>query len=471
MLGISWQPVPANGAGKVFSSHGWSSERGVLPTAIAVGLRLLALVCLVSGDLSIAAEPLGTSFVYQGRLAESGTAANGQFDFQFELFNAPMAGSPAGPAVVLTGVPVQDGHFRVDLDFGSAFDGSAYWLEVSVRANAVGEFKTLVPRQPIAATPYALFALTPRGEAGPPGPKGDVGPVGPQGEVGPQGPEGPRGETGQPGRHGEMGPPGLKGDAGLIGPQGEPGPPGPIGPQGETGPPGLRGDPGSSVELTPALTALNQTNLVVVCEGDSITDWLHDTNCTVWPCFLKDLSWAAGRSLLFTNFAFYGGVLDGQTNWFYGDPGEAPLHSHGCLQRYPRFVKPLAQKYPGAEKWILLRLPVNDIYPVNFGAWGSALTNYCKLARADGFKVAVINTIPCSSCGPSDVRARNAFLTRCYPVYDKLIDIASLYQSAWKTNLFPDGLHPSAMAAEAEASFINEKMLYGAKMPFLEYPR
>jgi hypothetical protein len=86
--------------------------------------------------------------------------------------------------------------FSVNLDFGEGtFDGTPRWLETEVRAGAsVEEYTTLTPRQPLLASPYALFALSgnegPQGDVGPQGPQGDVGPQGPQGETGPEGPPG-----------------------------------------------------------------------------------------------------------------------------------------------------------------------------------------------------------------------------------------------------------------------------------------
>src|SRR5688572_19091257 len=80
--------------------------------------------------------PLGNSFTYQGKLHLSGVPANGQFDFRFELFDSAGGGpglNPPGPREAL-GVPVTDGIFTVQLDFGAfAFSGHQRWLEVRVK--------------------------------------------------------------------------------------------------------------------------------------------------------------------------------------------------------------------------------------------------------------------------------------------------------------------------------------------------
>ncbi|MCB0006819.1 MAG: hypothetical protein KDE04_10205, partial [Anaerolineales bacterium] len=54
---------------------------------------------------------------------------------------------------------VLDGRFNAGLDFGDVWDGSAYYLEIDVRAGASsGSYETLTPRQPLTPAPYASFA-------------------------------------------------------------------------------------------------------------------------------------------------------------------------------------------------------------------------------------------------------------------------------------------------------------------------
>jgi hypothetical protein len=61
----------------------------------------------------------------------------------------------------VTDVPVSEGYFTAQLDFGSGiFTGDSRWLEIWVRCPAgSGSYTQLLPRQPITATPYALYAL------------------------------------------------------------------------------------------------------------------------------------------------------------------------------------------------------------------------------------------------------------------------------------------------------------------------
>jgi len=120
-------------------------------------LAILAFACLAT-----TAEPLGSAFTYQGQLQQSGSPANGPSDFQFSLWDARAAGTLIGATQTVSAVNVNNGLFTVALDFGLwAFNGDARWLEIGVRAPAgSGQFTVLSPRQPVAATPYALHAAT-----------------------------------------------------------------------------------------------------------------------------------------------------------------------------------------------------------------------------------------------------------------------------------------------------------------------
>jgi hypothetical protein len=124
-----------------------------------------------------------SAFTYQGILSVSNQPANGVFDFQFFLLTSPAGGSQVGPMAAVHDLPVSNGVFTAQLDFGpAAFDGSGRWLEIGVRpGDSTNFFFVLSPRQPVTPAPMALFALN--------------GVPGPQGPVGPQGPPGPPGTT------------------------------------------------------------------------------------------------------------------------------------------------------------------------------------------------------------------------------------------------------------------------------------
>lgn len=123
-------------------------------------IPLLALALLLAAP-SLRAELLGSAITYQGELRVAGLPAEGEFDFQFELFDAASNGVLVGSPVLVEDVPVANGVFSIELDFGfAAFDGDARWLEIGVRDGASsGGYQGLAPRQAVTAAPYALHAV------------------------------------------------------------------------------------------------------------------------------------------------------------------------------------------------------------------------------------------------------------------------------------------------------------------------
>lgn len=115
-----------------------------LMTAV-LGLSLLSVPAQAAPQLP--------DFTYQGRLTQNGAPANGNFNLTFQLFDADGAGLQVGSTVNLPGFPVSDGLFTVSLAFPGAFTGVQLWLQVSV--NGI----PLLPRQAVATTPVAQFAL------------------------------------------------------------------------------------------------------------------------------------------------------------------------------------------------------------------------------------------------------------------------------------------------------------------------
>lgn len=104
----------------------------------------------------------GTAFTYQGRLTAGGGTANGIYDLQFTIYDALSGGNIAGGPLIWTAAPVTNGLFTAGLEFGAGvFNGNARFLEVGVRTNgSASGFVALTPRQPITATPYAIFSST-----------------------------------------------------------------------------------------------------------------------------------------------------------------------------------------------------------------------------------------------------------------------------------------------------------------------
>jgi hypothetical protein len=119
---------------------------------------LLSLALIAEATLTGFAQ--GTAFTYQGRLNNSGNPANGNFDFAFTVFGTNSGGSPITGTITNPSVSVNNGLFTSALDFGSFLTGNPAWLEIGVRSNGNGGFVTLVPRQQLTPTPYAMYANT-----------------------------------------------------------------------------------------------------------------------------------------------------------------------------------------------------------------------------------------------------------------------------------------------------------------------
>lgn len=107
---------------------------------------------------SVAAQ--STAFTYQGKLRDSGSAANGTYDFEFRLFDAQSDGVQVGSTSSKPSVSVVDGVFTVTLDFGAAFTGPDRWIEIAVSPAGAGNFTTLAPRQKLNSTPQSTLAGT-----------------------------------------------------------------------------------------------------------------------------------------------------------------------------------------------------------------------------------------------------------------------------------------------------------------------
>ena len=108
----------------------------------------------------ITATSQTTSFTYQGQLNEAGQPANGNFDFEFALFDAVAGGNQLGSTQTVSSVAVTNGNFAVNLDFGPQFPGANRFIEIRVRQAGGGAYTPLVPRQPVSSSPYSIRSAT-----------------------------------------------------------------------------------------------------------------------------------------------------------------------------------------------------------------------------------------------------------------------------------------------------------------------
>ena len=134
----------------------------LLLTLVVLGVGVLQVASQDGGETQEPLSPLaiaaktGTDFTYQGQLTDNNSPANGNYDFQFALYNALSNGSQVGSTYTRGDVPVKDGLFTVALDFGDVFKGTALYLEIRVRpGTSSGSYDVLTPRQELTAVPYA----------------------------------------------------------------------------------------------------------------------------------------------------------------------------------------------------------------------------------------------------------------------------------------------------------------------------
>ncbi len=120
-----------------------------------ITLALLALLSTINSQLSTALAQ-GTAFTYQGRLNDGANPANGLYDLQFAIYNAPTSGNLQGNLITNNATAVSNGLFTATLDFGNQFPGAGRWLEISARTNGTATFVTLAPRQELTPIPYSI---------------------------------------------------------------------------------------------------------------------------------------------------------------------------------------------------------------------------------------------------------------------------------------------------------------------------
>src|SRR5262245_15374988 len=121
-----------------------------------IRIYLSIIVLLVSIN---AAAAQTTAFIYQGQLTDGANLANGNYDFEFRLFDALSGGTQQGATVQLLSVSVSNGSFAVQLDFGNQFTGANRFLDISVKAASERTFTVLSPRQQVTSNPYAIKSL------------------------------------------------------------------------------------------------------------------------------------------------------------------------------------------------------------------------------------------------------------------------------------------------------------------------
>ena len=155
-----WPSPKGRGKAASCAPSPWPSPKGRGKAARRhfVG-ALFMVLCLFAGASAVFAQT--SSFIYQGRLTDGGTAANGNYDLQFALFDSLSGGTQNGTTQSINTVGVSNGVFTVSLDFGAnSFTGPNRFLEISARLSGAGSFTLLTPRQQVTATPYAIRSVS-----------------------------------------------------------------------------------------------------------------------------------------------------------------------------------------------------------------------------------------------------------------------------------------------------------------------
>ncbi|WP_376692711.1 hypothetical protein [Wenzhouxiangella sp. EGI_FJ10409] len=116
-------------------------------------MRFLLLITILSMTAVPASAQTETTITYQGQLQDAGGPFTGTPGMEFRLFDSLIDGNQIGAATVLSAVPVTDGLFQVELDFGATYESGPLYLEIMVSGN------TLTPRQRIGSAPLAVAAL------------------------------------------------------------------------------------------------------------------------------------------------------------------------------------------------------------------------------------------------------------------------------------------------------------------------
>lgn len=119
-------------------------------------ISLLLASLTISLLLAAGAAAQTTEFSYQGSLTDSNVSANGNFDFEFRIYDAPgnLLSTIQRPNVTVT-----NGIFNVSLDFPTQpFTGGDRFLETLVKPLGSSTFTTLAPRQKVLSSPYAIFS-------------------------------------------------------------------------------------------------------------------------------------------------------------------------------------------------------------------------------------------------------------------------------------------------------------------------
>ena len=137
-----------------------------MPSLTAALLRRTLPTCLAA-SLTLALTPLALTtpseaapISYTGQLLSGGNpVGNSHYDFQFSLYSAATGGTQVGSTITVTSIPVVDGIFYAEPDFGAVALNQTLYLQTAYRQSGGGAYTTQTPRKLIPTTPEADYAL------------------------------------------------------------------------------------------------------------------------------------------------------------------------------------------------------------------------------------------------------------------------------------------------------------------------
>lgn len=120
----------------------------------------LGAMAALSLSVGVLARGPGSAFTYQGEIKSGGApVAAPDADVRVTPWDSAIGGAPLAGADTHLAVPLTNGVFTVDLDFGpNIFNGQDVYLAIEVSVPAGGAFVPLAPRQKVMPTPYAMYA-------------------------------------------------------------------------------------------------------------------------------------------------------------------------------------------------------------------------------------------------------------------------------------------------------------------------
>ncbi|MEP7097347.1 MAG: tail fiber domain-containing protein [Dokdonella sp.] len=115
--------------------------------------RTLLFAALSAASIFVVQAASAATFSYHGVLQDAGKPAQGKYDIELTLYSSQSGGSVVGGPMTLYAVPVQDGSFSTDADFGPLSNSmSQAFVAVKVRPAGSGSFTALAERSSVVDT-------------------------------------------------------------------------------------------------------------------------------------------------------------------------------------------------------------------------------------------------------------------------------------------------------------------------------